>query len=130
MYSPTKIRINIESPSHFRKKKRKMNEKQPLLNKKQSHTHHAMRKPTNKRNSIAIAYRLWDDEEGNEIVMPFVSEDGWLRHDSLQTPYYPLQPVPDSRHRLRPASSMPRHHPEHCNDQSSAAHSHPVLSLH
>ena len=25
-----------------------------------------------------------DDEEGNQIVMPFVSEDGWLRHDSLQ----------------------------------------------
>ena len=30
MYSPTKIRINIESPSHFRKKKRKLNEKQTL----------------------------------------------------------------------------------------------------
>lgn len=25
-----------------------------------------------------------DDEEGHQIVMPFVSEDGWLRHDSLQ----------------------------------------------
>ena len=36
MYSPTKIRINIESPSHFRKKKQKMNEKQTLLNKKAS----------------------------------------------------------------------------------------------
>lgn len=34
MYSPTKIRINIESPSHFRKKKQKLNEKQTLLNKK------------------------------------------------------------------------------------------------
>lgn len=130
MYSPTKIRINIESPSHFSEKKRKLNEKKSILNKKASLPHHAMRKPTNKRNSIAIAYRLWDDEEGNEIVMPFVSEDGWLHYDFLQTPYYPLQPVPDNRHRLRPASSMPRHHPEHCNDQSSAAHSHPVLSLH
>lgn len=38
MYSPTKIRINIESPSHFRKKKRKLNEKQTLLNKKASPT--------------------------------------------------------------------------------------------
>ena len=25
-----------------------------------------------------------DDEEGHQIVMPFVSEDGWLRHDSQQ----------------------------------------------
>ena len=25
-----------------------------------------------------------DDEEGHQIVMPFVSEDRWLRHDSLQ----------------------------------------------
>ena len=25
-----------------------------------------------------------DDEEGHQIVMPFVSEDGLLRHDSLQ----------------------------------------------
>ena len=25
-----------------------------------------------------------DNEEGNQIVMTFVSEDGWLRHDSLQ----------------------------------------------
>ena len=25
-----------------------------------------------------------DDEEGHQIVMPFVSEDGWLHHDSLQ----------------------------------------------
>ena len=25
-----------------------------------------------------------DDEEGHQIVMPFVSEDGWLRHDFLQ----------------------------------------------
>ena len=25
-----------------------------------------------------------DDEERHQIVMPFVSEDGWLRHDSLQ----------------------------------------------
>ena len=25
-----------------------------------------------------------DDEEGHQIVMSFVSEDGWLRHDSLQ----------------------------------------------
>ncbi len=24
-----------------------------------------------------------DNEEGNEIVMPFVSEDGWLHHVSL-----------------------------------------------
>ena len=38
MYSPTKIRINIESPSHFRKKKQKMNEKQTLLNQKASPT--------------------------------------------------------------------------------------------
>ena len=38
MYSPTKIRINIESPSHFRKKKQKLNEKQTLLNKKASPT--------------------------------------------------------------------------------------------
>ena len=30
MYSPTKIRKNIESPSHFRKKKQKLNEKQIL----------------------------------------------------------------------------------------------------
>ena len=34
MYSPTKVRINLESPSHFRKKKRKLNEKQTILNKK------------------------------------------------------------------------------------------------
>ena len=25
-----------------------------------------------------------DDEERHQIVMPFVTEDGWLRHDSLQ----------------------------------------------
>ena len=24
-----------------------------------------------------------DDEKGHQIVMPFVSEDGWLHHDSL-----------------------------------------------
>ena len=36
MYSPTKVRINIESPSHFRKKKQKLNEKQTILNKKAS----------------------------------------------------------------------------------------------
>ena len=28
--------------------------------------------------------RVERDEEGHQIVMPFVSEDGWLRHDSLQ----------------------------------------------
>ena len=38
MYLAAKIRINIESPSHFRKKKQKLNEKQTLLNKKASPT--------------------------------------------------------------------------------------------
>ena len=38
MYSPTKIRINIESPSHFSEKKRKLNEKKSILNKKASPT--------------------------------------------------------------------------------------------
>ena len=71
-----------------------------------------------------------DNEEGNEIVMPFVSEDGLLHHDSLQITYYPLQPGQDSHRHLRQASSMPAHRPEHCNDQSSAAHSPPVLSHH
>ena len=45
MYSPTKIRINIESPSHFSEKKRKLNEKKSILNKKASLPHHAIRQP-------------------------------------------------------------------------------------
>ena len=36
MYPPAKIRINFESPTHFRKKKQKLNEKQTILNKKAS----------------------------------------------------------------------------------------------
>ena len=52
-----------------------------------------------------------DNEEGNQIVMTFVSEYGLLHHVSLQIPYYPLQPGQDIRRHLHPASSMPAHHP-------------------
>ena len=63
--------------SSLRQGRHRLADMERLLEMRIQHLQDAMGKAPHKEETA-------DDEEGHQIVMPFVSEDGWLRHDSLQ----------------------------------------------
>ena len=63
--------------SSLRQDRHRLADMERLLEMRIQHLDDAMGKAPHKEETA-------DDEEGHQIVMPFVSEDGWLRHDSLQ----------------------------------------------